>query len=376
MSTPLEKAIEARRAATKNNIIDNSIIDNNNELVAQINSGGSGRSVLNGGLIDEVLTKKSSIDNDIIWKPIPKPKAKNVIYDNTESELTAINVQDAIDEVEARVDTAEDNIIDLQTEKLDKSVIAGGLEGQILSKATDADYDTEWIDNYTGELRLIVKNDSGVTIQKGKAVMAVGAVGDRIRVAKAVADGSVSARYILGVASENILNGEEGYINLLGEIKQLNTIAYPIGTVLFIDPNTPGDLTSTEPVSPDLDFSIAIVTRSHATTGRIFVRVWNQGVNLKEVYDVLITTPTNGQALIYEDGLWVNQTLSGEGGPIALDDLTDVIISTATEGEALVYNGTNWVNQLVSGSSVAGNLDGGAADSNYGGLVAVNGGGA
>lgn len=54
--------------------------------------------------------------------------AENIAYDNTESGLTAENVQDAIDEVEARTDnletrmtTAENDIDNLQLEKEDKS---------------------------------------------------------------------------------------------------------------------------------------------------------------------------------------------------------------------------------------------------------------
>ena len=46
----------------------------------------------------------------------------------------------------------------------------------------------------------------------------------------------------------------------------------------------------------------------------------------------------------------------GGGGASALDDLTDVVITSATNGQALVYNGTNWVNGAGGGSSAAGNL--------------------
>jgi hypothetical protein len=207
--------------------------------------------------------------------------------------------------------------------------ISGGLEGQILAKLSDDNYDTTWIDNYAGELRIIVKNDSGVTINKGQAVMAVGSVGDRIRVAKANADGSISARFMLGVASEDITNGNEGYINLLGEIKQLNTSAFTVGTVLFINPTTPGALTSTEPVSPQLDMSVAIVTRQHATTGIIFVRMWNQGVDLGEVNDVKITgTIADNEVLAYDttSSVWINQTASEAGlAPIASPTFTGTV---------------------------------------------------
>jgi microcystin-dependent protein len=106
-------------------------------------------------------------------------------------------------------------------------------------------------------------------------------------------------------------DGNEGFINLLGEITKLNTSAFTVGTVLFIDPATPGALTSTEPVSPQLDMSVAIVTRQHPTTGIIFVRMWNQGVDLGEVNDVKITTPADGQVLTYDSStnIWVNEAI-------------------------------------------------------------------
>lgn len=190
-------------------------------------------------------------------------------------------------------------------------VPVGGLEGQILAKETDANYDLEWIDNYTGDLRIIVKNDSGVTISKGQAVMAVGAVGDRIQVAKAVADGSVSAKYMLGIASQDISNGTDGYIQMLGEVRNLNTIAYSVGTVLYIDPNTPGNLTSTAPVAPDLAEAVAIVTRSHASTGILFVRMWSQGESVSDLHDVAISnTLASGDFLKYDGTKWVNDQIN------------------------------------------------------------------
>ena len=234
---------------------------------------------------------------------LPNASYPETIADNvSEGKFDVIS---SVVDISSAVETLSDA---LDAEIAESDFPTGGLEGQILSKLSDDDYDTTWIDNYAGELRIIVKNDTGVTINKGQAVMAVGSVGDRIRVARANADGSISARFMLGVASENITNGNEGYINLLGEIRQLNTSAYTVGTVLYIDPASPGALTSTEPVSPQLDMSVAIVTRQHATTGIIFVRMWNQGVDLREVNDVKITSPSTGDLLSYNStsGIWEN----------------------------------------------------------------------
>ena len=70
--------------------------------------------------------------------------------------------------------------------------------------------------------------------------------------------------------------------------------------------------------------------------------------SLGDLSDVTLTTPTNGQALVYNGTNFVNQTISGgTGGASKLDDLTDVVVTAPTNGQALVYNGTNFVNKTV-----------------------------
>lgn len=185
----------------------------------------------------------------------------------------------------------------------------GGLEGQILYKVTDTGNDLAWIDNYATEVRELVKNDTGSGILKGTAVMAVGAVGDRIRVAPAIANGSIEARYMFGITSEDINNGDEGYVTLVGPIKGLVTSGYPIGTVLWLDPNIPGALTSGQPSSPNLQMSVAIVTNSHPSNGRIFVRMWEQQPGLHELHDVDVDVNLqHGDLISYNTGnsTWVN----------------------------------------------------------------------
>jgi hypothetical protein len=223
----------------------------------------------------------------------------------------------------------------------DGLVPTGGLEGQILAKTTDTDHDISWIDNYTGDLRIICKNDSGVTINKADVVMAVGAVGDRIQIEKAVADGSVAARYMLGLAAANIPDGEEGYVQMLGEIRQVDTDDYLIGTVLYIDPAVHGGLTDVTPTSPDLAEAVAIVTRSHPTTGILFVRMWSQGESLGELYDVALGTPSDGDVLTYDSttGVWAAAAPTGGGGGGGASVLSDFVdpysyIGVAPSGSA------------------------------------------
>lgn len=242
-------------------------------------------------------------------------------------------------------------------------VPSSGLEGQILSKASDANYDFSWIDNYASELRETCKNDSGVQINKGEAVMAVDAVGDRIRIAKAVSDGSVDAKYFLGVASENIANGAEGYVTLVGPLKGLNTSAFSLGDILYIDPNNAGQLTSATPIVPDIDLSIAIVTNSHHNNGRIFVRMWSQGQKVSELYDVKLSSVQNNDVLVWDtaNSYWKNvpATFGSSGGasvtvssgPPAISSSGDLWFDS-DNANLYVYYDNFWVNPASIGAGI------------------------
>jgi hypothetical protein len=235
----------------------------------------------------------------------------------------------------------------------------GGLEGQIISKATDTDYDIQWVDNYAPDVRIVCKNDSGANILRGQAVMAVDAVGDRIRIAKSVANGSVDPKYMLGVAFENINDGAEGYVTLLGEIKNISTNSYIVGTVLWLDPATPGGFTSTEPAPPNLRMSIAIVTRSQASTGRIFVRMWTQQPSLHELFDTAISSPQNGDTLVYHSGsgVWYNSIVAGQIGATGSTGATGVAGNQGATGSTGATGVTG--NQGATGSTGATGVTGG-----------------
>lgn len=71
-----------------------------------------------------------------------------------------------------------------------------------------------------------------------------------------------------------------------------------------------------KPVAPNHMVFIGIVTRVHAVNGEIFVKVQN-GYELSELHDILITNPQDGQILMRDnDNLWKNTTplfLTGGG---------------------------------------------------------------
>jgi len=65
---------------------------------------------------------------------------------------------------------------------------------------------------------------------------------------------------------------------------------------------------------------------------------------ISDLGDVSSTTPTDGQALLWDNGnsTWAPGTVSSGGGASALGDLSDVSTSGATSGQVLKYNGTSW----------------------------------
>jgi hypothetical protein len=155
-----------------------------------------------------------------------------------------------------------------------------------------------------------VKNQTGSQINKGTVVRAVGTLGasSRILVAPMVADGSVPAKFILGIAAENIPDGADGSVMRAGKIRQINTSMFSAGDILYANPATPGGLIATLPQAPNLKLAVAFVVHA-ANNGVLAVRV-EVGSDLYEDHRVQVSSPTDGQLLRYDnaDQRWENWT--------------------------------------------------------------------
>lgn len=153
-------------------------------------------------------------------------------------------------------------------------------------------------------------NGTGSTIAKGQVVYISGGQGQRPSVTLAQANGDATSARTFGVAAEAIANGAEGIVVEYGIIEGLDTSAYTAGQTLYLSGTTAGAFQTTKPVAPIHLVYVANVIRSHASSGRIFVKVQN-GYELDEIHDVLISGPTDGQALIYDgtSSLWKNETI-------------------------------------------------------------------
>jgi hypothetical protein len=155
----------------------------------------------------------------------------------------------------------------------------------------------------------LVKNQTGSTITKNSLVYASGTVGasGRISVSKFIANGTIDAKYLLGITAHDLSNGEDGYVISFGKIRQVNTDTFAAGAILYPSPTTAGVWTDVEPVAPNIDMPIGFCINSHVNNGTISIRVAS-GYALHELHDVAISSPVEKSSLYYSGGLWRDTT--------------------------------------------------------------------
>jgi hypothetical protein len=160
-------------------------------------------------------------------------------------------------------------------------------------------------------LMVKVHNDAGVTLTNGK-VVALASSGNNneapaVRLANNKHD-STSAN-TLGFVVGSIANQDTGYVILSGKIEKLNTSAFSNGDIIYLD-SISGNITKNKPVAPYHMVYLGVVVKSNAGNGAIFVKCQN-GYELDELHDVLITSKFNNQVLAYSDTqkLWKNRNI-------------------------------------------------------------------
>jgi len=218
----------------------------------------------------------------------------------------------------------------------------------------------------------LVKNQTGSTITKNSLVYASGTVGasGRISVSKFIANGSIDAKYLLGITAHDLTDGEDGYVISFGKIKQVNTDTFAAGAILYPSPTTAGVWTDVEPIAPNIDMPIGFCINSHVNNGTIAIRVAS-GYSLNELHNVAISSPVEKSSLYYSGGLWRDTTATllvsdtaamlanyatkayadTSGRFYARQDFTNVSSSTLTwtQSDTLVVGGTGVVQVYRNG---------------------------
>jgi hypothetical protein len=177
----------------------------------------------------------------------------------------------------------------------------------------------------------LVKNQTGTAIPKGTVVRADGTVGasGRILIAPFLANGTFPSKFCIGVTTETIANGADGFVTAFGKIRQINTASYTEGTVLYASPTSAGGFTTTPPQAPNNIVSVAIVVTSSTNNGSIFVRpIFGSSINEDE--GVRITSPVLNQGLFYDGSYWVNKTIAAALGYTPANQATTLTINGQT----------------------------------------------
>jgi hypothetical protein len=187
---------------------------------------------------------------------------------------------------------------------------SGGTAGQILSKVDGTNYNTTWIDNFASQLKHDVK--LGATLAKGKAVYVSSADGTNMIVSAASNTSEATSSKTLGLLETGGVTNDPVKVITEGLLSGLNTSTATAGDPVWL--GTDGDLIfglANKPVAPAHLVFIGIVTRVQSNNGEIFVKVQN-GFELQELHNVLITSIANNEGLFYESatGLWKNKTIA------------------------------------------------------------------
>ena len=144
----------------------------------------------------------------------------------------------------------------------------------------------------------LVRNGTGTTITNGTVVMATGTLGASGRVVVGPHDGTLgNAMRIVGIATEDIASGADGFVTSYGKIRGLDTTVWNEGDILYVTPNDTGSLTNVEPADTETNMPVAFVISS-ANNGTIMTRVTGFDMNhykawVQDKLDIISTSLNN-----------------------------------------------------------------------------------
>ena len=178
------------------------------------------------------------------------------------------------------------------------------------------------------EQRILVHNNTGSTLTDGQVVYVTGSTGNVPSVSLANASSETTSAATIGVVTESIAQGADGFITTSGIVNGLNTLAFNEGDLLWLG-TTAGTFTATKPISPNHLVLIGYVIKKAGGNGSILVKIQNTQ-ELEESSDVLFTSLANNQVLTYESAtdLWKNKSIATVLGYTPANDASVVKVTT------------------------------------------------
>ena len=214
------------------------------------------------------------------------------------------------------------------------------------------------------ETHYVVRNDTGNIIQNGTAVYCSGVTAGSGRIEASPMMGNISPVKFLGLATQDISNGVNGVVTYFGYVRGLDTRGtantaisvgdetWAVGDQLYVHPTAAGKLTNVAPEAPNVKICVASIMTRNQTSGVVFVRP-TSNLDLSDLSDVQITTPSSNQILMYDSNRWQNVPF---GLPVYADATArDAAITTPTAGMLVYVTGTGMqVRGATSWNTIAG----------------------
>lgn len=199
------------------------------------------------------------------------------------------------------------------------------------------------------ELYVKVRNRTGSKISNGTVVRFSGAEQDdstsRLLVAPFLGDGTYPNLYGLGIATQDIENGGDGFVTVWGKVKEVNTNTWNVGDILYVSPSNAGQLVNVKPTAPNNVIPVAAVLKKSMTQGEIFVR---PTIEQRMMYGSFSDTQSH-TANTANTGypMSLNTTDFSSGVSTAVGDNTKIVVS-----QSGLYN-FQFSTQFVSSNSSA-----------------------
>lgn len=164
------------------------------------------------------------------------------------------------------------------------------------------------LNNDKSERYTTVKNMSGSTLTPGTVVYITGSNGANVTVSLASASSEATSSKTFAVVVDTIANNETGRVVQDDFIENINTSSFTEGAALWLS-TVAGQITMTKVTAPNHLVFLGYCIRSHASVGKILVKIQN-GYELDELHDVLITAKANGDTILFDGatGVWKNVT--------------------------------------------------------------------
>lgn len=187
------------------------------------------------------------------------------------------------------------------------------------------------------ELHIHVRNSTGSTISNGTVVAFAGTLGasNRILAEPYLADGNTDLHLILGVATEDILDSEDGKVAHFGKVRDIDTSAFNDGDELYASSTVAGGFTTNAPSAPAQAVVIAFVVNSHAINGTIEVipnwsdENFSSGPATAWSDEGAILRSTNDTVLVSGSGLSAD-----EDQFVVSNDVNGVVFEVDEDGDA------------------------------------------